>query len=339
MCMACELLQGLDLEALSPPEGLPRHPLQFPDGLGSSRYADWLPREGAPRAGGLRRYPPPRSNRHWHPEALQNLIPALVSAGTDGVPQLGIAAAAIEDFRYVWAAKLNGQVAPDARFIVALPTPYSLLAGLPPETFSHELLARLEQCVASEIATLVDTVPPEELAVQWDVCGETRVWESRGRSLAAARDLPERLLQSFVALSAAVPPQAEIGWHFCNRGVQGTESSEAHDSAQVTRLAGAIIASTDREPAFVHIPVPAGRDDAGYYTPLANLGLWPAMDVYLGLVHEGDDVEAAWRRLFAASSVLGRVGIAPACGADPSAVRLVLEQLLRRAAGDVPPGD
>ena len=63
------------------------------------------------------------------------------------------------------------------------------------------------------------------------------------------------------------------------------------------------------------------------------------MDVCLGLVHEGDDVEAAWRRLYAATCVLGRVGIAPACGADPAVVRPVIEQLLQRAAGDVPVGD
>jgi hypothetical protein len=322
MCMACELLQGLDIEALSPPEGAPRYPVHLPDGLGGSALAGWLARDDSPTACRLRRCPPLRSNRHWRIDA-----------------QRDFAAAAIEDFRHAWQAKLEGRLPPDARFIVALPTPYSMLPGTSPEDFSPSLLEALERHVAAQIATLTATVPATELAVQWDVCGETRIWESRGRDLGAPRDLPERLLKSFVALSQAVPPEAEIGWHFCNRDRDGVPSAAAHDSAQVTRLAGAIIASTDREPAFVQVPVPQDRDDVDYYAPLASLSLWPSMDVYLGLVHQGDDVESAWRRLYAASSVLGRVGISPACGADPAVVRPVIEQLLQRAAGDVPVGD
>ena len=323
MCMACELLQGLDIEALSPPEGAPRYPVHLPDGLGSSQLADWLASEASPFGSRLRRAPALRSNHHWRADARRD-----------------VATAAVDDFRHVWQAKLEGRLPPDARFVVALPTPYSLIAsGAVGEGYSPSLLQSLEREAAAQVATLTATVPPTELAVQWDVCAETRVWESRGRDLGAPRDLPERLLRSFVALSDAVPAEAQIGWHFCNRDARGQPSGDAHDSAQVTRLAGAIIASTDREPAFVHVPVPADRHDADYYSPLANLGLWPSMDVYLGLVHEGDDVEAAWRRLYAATCVLGRVGIAPACGTDPAVVRPVIEQLLQRAAGDVPVGD
>jgi hypothetical protein len=136
-----------------------------------------------------------------------------------------------------------------------------------------------------------------------------------------------------------VPRDAELGWHFCHRGPDGIASTLSHDAAQVTRLAGAIIASTDREPAYLDIPVPADRADVDYYTPLANLALWPSMDVYLGLLHAGDDIESAWQRFYAASTVMGRFGISPACGVEPRSVLPVLGQLLARAGGDVPAGD
>ena len=336
MCMACELLQGIDIDELSPPEGLPRYPVHFPDGLDQALVDPLLARgEGGAAAGRLRRCPPRRSNSHWRTEALLPALQALV-ARPDATPALGIATVAIDDFRQ---ARIEGRLKPDTRFVIALPTPYSLVAGADGALHSPALLAGLERCVAAELTMLLEAVPAGDLCIQFDVCAETRIWESRGRDLGAPRDLPERLLQSFVIIADAVPRDAEVGWHFCHRGHDGVVAGTPHDAGQITRLAGAIIASTDREPAFVDIPVPASRTDADYYAPLANLALWPAMDVYLALLHPGDNVESAWRRFYAASTVLGRFGISPACGADPAAVLPVLGQLLARACGDVPAGD
>lgn len=340
MCMACELLQGIDIDELSPPEGLPRYPVHFPDGVDPALVAHLRPTgEGAAVSGRLRRYLSPRSNRHWQPIGLAGALRAVIDAPDAAPPSLGIAAVAIDDFRHVWQAKLEGQLKPDTRFIVALPTPYTMIAALEPSAYSAAVLAGLERAVAAELSSLLTKLPAKELAIQFDVCAETRLWESRGRQLGAPRDLPERLLQSFVALADAVPREAELAWHFCHRGPEGEVAATPHDAAQVTRLAGAIIASTDREPAYVDVPVPASRSDAEYFTPLANFSLWPSMDVYLALLHPGDDVERAWQRLYTASTVLGRFGISPACGADSQAVMPVLGQLLARVAADVPAGD
>ncbi len=335
MCMACELLQGIDIEALSPSEGLPRNPVHFPDGTGAADVADFHPSaDEVGAAGRLRRVPALRSNQHWRAEALRAVWQALVADPT-ATPSLGLSKSAIDDFQSVQRAKREGRLGAATRFVVAIPTPYSIIAGLDAASCSSALLAALERVIATEIAELLKAVPPEELTIQFDVCAETRLWESRGKDLGAPRELPERLLESAVKIADAVPTEAELGWHFCHRGPQG-EAAAPHDAAQVTRLAGAIIASTDRQPAFVDIPVPATRDDADYFTPLANFALWPSMDVYLALVHAGDEVEAAWRRFYAASTVLSRFGVSPACGSDPQAVLPVLGQLLARAAPDVP---
>lgn len=335
MCMACDLLTGLDAEALSPPEGLPRYPVHFPDGSGSADLSSLhhLSDEGN-AAGRLRRVPPSCSNRHWRSEALRPVMATLL-ADPSATPSLGIARAAADDFRAVRQAKLEGRLRSTMPFVVALPTPYTIIAGLDPAAYSPALLAGLERAVIAEIGELLKAVPPEELAIQFDVCAETRIWESRGKELGAPRELPERLLESAVKITDVVPLEAELGWHFCHRGPDG-EIAAPHDAAQVTRLAGAIIASTDRQPHYVDIPVPATRDDADYFTPLANLALWPTMDVFLALVHAGDDVERAWRRFYAASTVLSRFGISPACGSEPQAVLPVLGQLLARGAADVP---
>jgi hypothetical protein len=80
MCMACELLQGIDIEALSPSEGLPRYPVHFPDGTGAADVAAFHPSvDEVGAAGRLRRAPSPRSNQHWRAEPLQPALQALIA--------------------------------------------------------------------------------------------------------------------------------------------------------------------------------------------------------------------------------------------------------------------
>jgi hypothetical protein len=62
------------------------------------------------------------------------------------------------------------------------------------------------------------------------------------------------------------------------------------------------------------MPVPIARDDDAYYAPLARLKLPPDTSVYLGLVHPGDGVEGARRRVSAAKKVAPKFGVATECG-------------------------
>ena len=334
MCMACDLLQGLDLDELSPPEDAGTLPLLLGDAVAREDLERWFPARDATRYRLIRRCPARHASPHWNPQALAPAVTA-IAAGESWMQGLGFAQQAIEAFRHFWQDKLDGVLPPPARFVMALPTPYTVVAALAPAAPDvPQLLSHLETAFAAEVASLLQTVPADQLAIQWDVGAETRIWETRGRDLAAPRGLPERLLESCVALSAAVPVDSELGWHFCPRDPAGQITLAPRDSAQVTRLLGAIIASTDREPQYVHMPVPAERDDPVYFEPLANLALWPRMDVHLGLVHDSDDTGAAQRRIAAARSVLRRFGIAPACGADP---RRTLPQLAALALSEVEP--
>jgi hypothetical protein len=329
--MSCDFLQGLDIDALSPPDGAIDGPVLLPDGLGSAQLGQWFARDDAALAGRMRRCPARASNQHWQPLALN----AAVRAAADGDPSpgLGLAEVAIDQFRHFWLAKLEGVVPHDLRYVVALPTPYSLLSTLLPQADTLAVLPRLEAALCAELAALLDALPATEIAIQWDVVGETRVWESRGRDLAAPRGLPERLLESFVRICAAVPQDAELGFHFCHQASAGREPVMPVDSGQVSRLIGAIIASTEREPTYVHVPVPADRDDAGYFQALANLALWPSMDVHLALLHADGDQDAATRRLDAARTVLRRFGIGFPCGVDPGPLLPQLKTLLLREPG------
>ena len=307
MCMGCDLLQGLDLDALSPQEAWAPTRLHLPDGLGTAPLRELFPRGDTPLTGRLSRCSQRAANQH-----------GLANAGPAPTPAPRFAQASIDGFREFWKAQLDGEITNGVRYQINLPTPYTLLGGSVPEQECLALLPDLERAFVDELTVLLRELPPEMLALQWDASGETRVWETRGRDLASPRGLPERLLASIVTLSAAMPDTMELGFHFCHRDASGREPLVPADAGQVARLLGAIIASCDRDVAFVHIPVPATPPDSSYFEPLANLALWPQMQVYLGLLHPGDDADTAAARLATAQAVLRNFGLGVACGWDPA---------------------
>ena len=214
-----------------------------------------------------------------------------------------LAAAALDDFRHFWLARLEGLIPPDLRYTVALPTAHTLLCA----SGQGEDMAQLavyEMRVVAALQSLLATVPPEHLAIQWDAPAEMRVWETRGRDLTAPRGLPERLLESFVTLWAAVPDSADIGLHLCHAPAGAMGSVNPTHIGQAVRLVGAVIASTERQPQFVHLPVPPERDDSVYFEDLIHLALWPSLEVHLGLVQESDTPDDVAARLSAAREVL-----------------------------------
>jgi hypothetical protein len=64
----------------------------------------------------------------------------------------------------------------------------------------------------------------------------------------------------------------------------------------------------------VRPPVPIERHDDAYFAPLADLDLGPETELFLGLVHHGDGVAGAQRRMAAAAPHVPEFGIATECG-------------------------
>jgi hypothetical protein len=60
--------------------------------------------------------------------------------------------------------------------------------------------------------------------------------------------------------------------------------------------------------------VPIERDDIAYFKPFEALRLDAGTQVYLGLVHQEDEIEGARRRMTAADHVLSGYGVAAECG-------------------------
>ncbi|WP_241155374.1 hypothetical protein [Brachybacterium sp. EE-P12] len=121
------------------------------------------------------------------------------------------------------------------------------------------------------------------------------------------------IVARLAALVDAVPPEVEVGIHLCYGDAGEKHFVEPADTANLVRVANAVLAAAGREPSWLHLPVPISRDDEAYFAPLAELADVP--ELYLGLVHREDGAEGARARIAAAQKVLDRpFGVATECG-------------------------
>ena len=134
---------------------------------------------------------------------------------------------------------------------------------------------------------------------------------------------------AFARLTAPVPPGVELGFHLCYGDMDAKHFVEPTDLAKAVELANLIIASSKHAVNWIHVPVPADRDDTAYFEPVRNLHRAPGTELYLGLVHASDGVEGTVRRMRAAAPIVGDFGIATECGMGRARTPEVALQMMR----------
>ncbi|CAH0202944.1 hypothetical protein [Microbacterium sp. Bi121] len=240
-----------------------------------------------------------------------------VDAASITLPPLGYADAAIESYRVFTRLRDEGAVPASIRFQVSLPTPVAIISSF----FSGDDRAAIEPvyttALVDELARILDAIPHEDLAIQWDVASELGIVERApgyGAVMGAwwEGDPFDGLVARLVSLVDAVPSDVEDGIHLCYGDAGEKHFVEPRDAATLVRFANAVIAGASRSLSWLHLPVPIERDDAAYFAALASLT--PVAELYLGLVHREDGAEGAQRRIAAASAVVPSFGVATECG-------------------------
>ena len=178
-----------------------------------------------------------------------------------------------------------------------------------------------------EVKRLSDRIPNRDLAIQWDVAIEMIQWD--GRRAPTFPGMAEMFRAAFARLSRAVPAEVELGYHLCYGDPEGHHVIEPEDCTKMVELANLIASVTDRPIAFIHLPMDPAREDDAFYAPLGNLKLPAGTETYLGLVHVGDGVAGATRRMKAARKFLPRFGIATPCGMNRAKTPATVLELLR----------
>ena len=226
--------------------------------------------------------------------------------------ELGYRRAAVESYEVFSRLQREGVIGPGVRFQVCLPTPLAVIhvRFIPRDQEAVE--QAYERRLLTELDEMLDVIPPDQLAIQWDTAVEFAILEGLLQSFLSdpEADIVERL----VRLGNCVPIGVETGYHLCYGDVEHQHFVEPADTAKLVAIANGVSAGVERSVDWMHMPVPRGRSDDGYFSPLRELRLQAETELYLGLVHLTDGVDGTNQRIMAAQQVVGDFGVATECG-------------------------
>jgi hypothetical protein len=239
--------------------------------------------------------------------------------------ETGYAGAALDSWRIFERLRRDGGLVDGVRFQVCLPTPMSSACMYVSPRAQDGYLHTYERALLRALREIVARVPAAALSIQWDICQEVLVYENYFPT--RPPDYKERIVALLGRLGDAVPVGVELGYHLCYGSPADQHLVMPKDTAILTELANAIFARVQRTVDFLHLPVPRERDDAAYFLPLHSLRRPAPTQLYLGLIHHGDE-HGDRRRIATARTVTPRFGVATECGwgrTDPARVSGLLE--------------
>jgi hypothetical protein len=306
---------------------LSRYLAYLPDGeIGDRQY--WIDGiayrvlNGHPELETLRR-PAPDANgvERWRPLGLHDQFQFRVRPGVSEVRfgdpgwRLGYTRDAVASYFVFRQLKREGVIPPHVRFQVCIPLTYSAVTSFFPDPADHaRIVPGFTAALRAEVAKLVEKIPPDDLAIQWDLAVENRYLErtlERDGAAAAEREA-ERLMAPAREVAAATPEPVALGYHSCFGTLDGWPSRQPKDLAGSVMLLNAAVRASGRRVDFLHLPTLGSAEDS-FFAPLQRLDAGAAR-VYLGAIHHLHDEAGLRAQLHAARRHLGSFGIAAPCG-------------------------
>jgi len=209
----------------------------------------------------------------------------------------------------------EGVIPQSVRFQVCLPLTFSAIGLFFPDPADHAKVAPgVTAAFRAEIAKMFDLIPPQELAIQWDLAVENRLVDTElaREGPAAAEGLAARLAAPAAEIAPAIPEGVALGYHGCFGTLSGWPSRRPPDIGGSVILLNAMVAASGRRVDFLHLPT-LGTADEAFFAPLEQLRA-PDAKIYLGAVHHMHDADGLRRQLQTARRHLAEFGLAAPCG-------------------------
>src|SRR4249919_2500565 len=93
--------------------------------------------------------------------------------------ELGYAREARGSFLDFSAARTRGDIPPETRFQVCLPTPISVIYAFCTARDVSTIEKAYEKAMAREVEAICRHIPHEDLCIQWDVCHDMILWDGQ----------------------------------------------------------------------------------------------------------------------------------------------------------------
>ena len=242
--------------------------------------------------------------------------------------------AAAESYQVYARLRDEGVIGPDVRFQVSIPTPMATAYMYISPSAREAYIPAYERALADAISGIVDAIPHDRLAIQWDVCQEVLVFEDYEPFGGRPADYKQQIFDELARVGSLVPESVELGYHLCYGSPADEHLIMPKDMGILVEIANGLTSRLARRLDFLHLPVPKDRTDAAYFEPLRSLNVPESAEVMLGLVHF-DDAEGDAARMATADDYLKTFGVATECGwgrTDPARVTGLLESHARAAA-------
>lgn len=235
--------------------------------------------------------------------------------GEDGADlrlgSLGYAEAALGSYATFAALKRDGVVPRGCRFQVSLPTPLAPVSAFVALADQEAVERAYEAAMTVELEQILDRVPHEQLALQWDTNFEFGMLD--GHFPVWFDDVRAGVLERLLRLGRFVPPEVELGYHFCHGHDEQAARRLPADAGRMVEVGNALAAGLERRLGWLHLPVAPDADEA-FLRPLRALRLRAETELYLGLLHATDSEADTRRRIALAHAAAPEFGIATPCG-------------------------
>jgi len=267
------------------------------------------------------KYPAPENGvEQWWPRGRHDEFGFRVKPGVSRVRfgdpgwRLGFARDAVASYSLFHYMKKDGVIPQRVRFQVAIPLTYSAVRYFFPDEDVDKVVPGFTEALRAEVAKIVEMIPNDDLAIQWDLAIENRLvdvaLEQGGPE--AARKEAARICAPAHEVCAWLPKQVHLGHHMCFGTLSGWPSRQPATLEGAVTLSNAAVDASGRSVEFLHIPTLGTADDA-FFAPLQHLKRDGAR-VYMGAIHHLHGPRGIRPQLETIRKYLPSFGIGAPCG-------------------------
>jgi hypothetical protein len=273
---------------------------------------------GHPEIETIKRPPLRNGVENWRPANREESWHFRVKKGVDAVRfgepgwRLGYAKDAIGSYFIFKTLRQEGVIPKEVRFQVSLPITNSSIDFFFNDPADYpRVKPGFAAALRAEIAKMLEYIPAEDLAIQWDCCIELMDLEG-DIPWAPKENKLERHLAQIPDVAAQIPSEVMLGYHLCYGTLGGWPMATGQNLNHAVAFANGAVERSGRRVDFVHIPILETTEER-YFAPLKDLKVGKA-DIYLGAVHDLRDKAAFTRRLAVAKKFVPEFGLAAPCG-------------------------
>jgi hypothetical protein len=210
--------------------------------------------------------------------------------------------------------KKDGTIPQRVRFQVAIPLTYSAVRYFFPDEDVEKVVPGFTEALRAEVAKIVEMIPNDDLAIQWDLAIENRLvdvaLEQGGPE--AARKEAARVCAPAHDVCAWLPKNVHLGHHMCFGTLSGWPSRQPATLEGAVTLSNAAVDASGRQVEFLHIPTLGTAEDV-FFAPLKQLK-HDGAHVYMGAIHHLHGSKGIRPQLETIKKYLPKFGIGAPCG-------------------------